>query len=184
MTLGDPAPFGDVIPRSALPYVGDIAISGFMIATFVCLVIRSVRQLRLVRMLHANATNINLLKLEPAHAFSALTSRTGIGIIFVLIFSYPLNPNPLNTAVDVFITGMTLLLAILVFVLPIIGIRNHLEEEKRCALNETSDLFQTTSDRLHDLVRDDGYQDIGATKTAMEALIRERELIGKISTWP
>jgi hypothetical protein len=184
MTLGDPAPFGDVIPRTALPYVGDIAISGFMLSTFICLVIRSVRQLRLVRRLHANATNINLLKLEPAHAFSALTSRTGIGIIFVLIFSYPLNPNPFDTPLDSLITGMTLLLAIVVFVLPIIGIRNHLEEEKRRALDETSDLLQTTRDRLHDLVRGDEYQDIGATKTAVEALVRERELIGKISTWP
>jgi hypothetical protein len=184
MTLGDPAPYGDIIPRTALPYVGDIAISGFMLSTFICLVTRSVRQLRLVRRLHARATNINLLKLEPAHAFSALTSRTGIGIIFVLIFSLPLNPTPLDTSLDIFLSVMTLLLAIAVFVLPIIGIRNHLEAEKRRILNETSDLLQTTSDRLHDLIRSNNYQDIDVTKEAMEALIRERELIEKTSTWP
>jgi hypothetical protein len=184
MTLGDPAPYGDIIPRTALPYVGDIAISGFMLSTFICLVIRSVRQLRLVSRLHARATNINLLKLEPAHAFSALTSRTGIGIIFVLIFSIPLNPTPLDSTVDIFVSVMTLLLAIVVFVLPIIGIRNHLEEEKRSVLNETSDLLQTTNDRLHELIRGDDFQDVEVTKVAMEALIRERELIGKISTWP
>jgi hypothetical protein len=184
MTFGDPAPYGDVVPRTALPYVGDIAISGFMLATFICLVIRSVRQLRLVSRLQARATNINLLKLEPAHAFSALTSRTGIGIIFVLIFSYPLNSAPLGSTLDIVISVMTLLLAVAVFILPVIGIRNHLEVEKRRVLNENSDLLQTTSDRLHDLVRGDDSQDIGVTKGAMEALIRERELIGKISTWP
>lgn len=184
LTFGDPTPYGEIIPHTALPYVGDITISGFMLATFICLVIRSVRQLRLVRRLHAQATNINLLKLEPAHAFSALTSRTGIGIIFVLVFSLPLNPTPLDTTLDTSLTVMTLLLSIAVFVLPIIGIRNHLEEEKRRVLNETSDLLQATSDRLHDLVRGNDYQDINGTKEAVEALIRERELIGKTSTWP
>lgn len=184
MTLGDPAPFGAIIPRTALPHVGDIAISGFMLSTFMCLVTRSVRQLRLVSRLHARATNINLLKLEPAHAFSALTSRTGIGIISVLIFSIPLNPTKYGSTINLYIAIMTLLLAIAVFVLPIIGIRHHLEEEKRRVLNSTGDLLQTLSDRLHDLIRGGDYQDIMGTKGAMEALVSERELIGKISTWP
>jgi hypothetical protein len=184
MTLGDPAPYGAIIPRTALPYVGDIAISGFMLSTFICLVTRCVRQLRLVSRLHARASNINLLKLEPAHAFSTLTSRTGIGIIFVLIFSIPLNPAPFDSALSIFIAIMTLLLAIAVFVLPIIGIRHHLEVEKRRILDSTSDLLQTSSDRLHHLIQGDKYQDIVGTKEAMEALIRERELIEKTSTWP
>jgi len=184
LDLSDPAPFGEIVPRTAWPYVGDIAISGFMISAFVCLVIRSVRQLRLVRRLHAQATNVNLLKLEPAHAFSALTSRTGIGIIFVQIFSLPLDSNPFETPLDISLSIMTSLLAIAVFVLPIIGIRHHLEEEKNRFLNETNDLLLAASDRLHKLVRGDDYQEIEGTKDAMEALIRERELIGKVSTWP
>ncbi len=184
MTFGEPAPYGDIIPRTVLPYVGDIAISGFMLSTFICLVIRSVRQLRLVRRLHARATNINLLKLEPAHAFSTLTSRTGIGIIFVLIFATPLDPTPLGSTLDILVIIMTLLLAIAVFVLPIIGIRNHLEEEKQRVLNEINDLLHTTSDRLHYVIRGDDYQEVVGTKHAMEALIRERELIEKTSTWP
>ena len=79
---------------------------------------------------------------------------------------------------------MTSLLSIAVFVLPIIGIRNHLEEEKKRFLNETNDLLLTASDRLHNLIRGEDYRDVEGTKDAMEALIRERELIGKISTWP
>jgi len=184
LDLSDPAPFGEIIPRTVWPYLGDIAISGFMVSAFICLVIRSVRQLRLVRRLHARATNVNLLKLEPAHAFSALTSRTGIGIIFVQIFSLPLDPHPFDTPLDIFLAVLTSLLSIAVFVLPIIGIRHHLEEEKQRFLNETNDLLLATSDRLHNLVRGDDYQEVEGTKDAMDALIRERDLIGKISTWP
>ena len=184
VTLGDPAPYGEIVPRTVLPYLGDILISGFMMSTFFCLVIRSMRQLRLVGRLHAQATHINLLKLEPAHAFSILTSRTGIGIIFVIIFSYPLDPTPLSSPLDITITGMTLLLAAAVFVLPINGIRVHLEEAKQHYLNETSDLLQKISVRLHGLIRDDDYQNVKGIKESMDALMRERELIQKTSTWP
>lgn len=184
MDIGDTAPFGDIVPHTVLPYVGDIALTGFMISAFICMAIRSVRQLRLVRRLHARATHINLLKLEPAHAFSALTSRAGIGIILVLVFSIPLDTTPLSSTLDISLAVMTLLLAVAVFVLPIIGIRNHLEEEKQRVLNEINDLLQTTSDRMHNQVRGDNYHAIGDAKDALEALIRERELMEKISTWP
>ena len=184
MALGDPAPYGDIVPRTAIPYVADIAISGFMISAFICLIIRSVRQLRLVGRLHVRATNINLLKLDPAHAFSVLTSRTGMGIIFVVVSSLPLDDTPLSSPLDIFLTLLALSLAIIVFVLPIIGIRHQLEEEKKRFLNETNDLLLTASDRLHNLIRGDDYRDVDGTRDAMEALIRERELIGKISTWP
>jgi hypothetical protein len=184
MVLGDPAPYGDIVPRTAIPYVVDIAISGFMISAFICLVIRSVRQLRLVGRLHERATNINLLKLDPAHAFSVLTSRTGMGIIFLIVASLPLDDTPLSSSLDIFLTLVALLLAIAVFVLPIIGIRYQLEEEKKHFLNEINDLLLATTNRLHNHIRGDDYRDIDGTKDAIEALIRERELIGKISTWP
>lgn len=182
--LGDPAPYEDIVPRTAIPYLGDIIITGFMVATFFCVIIRSLRQLRLVRRLHARATNINLLKLEPAHAFSALTARTGIGLILVVIFSFPLDPTPLDSALDIATTAATLLVAIVIFVVPIIGIRDQLESDKHRALDETSDLLRIASNRLHSRIQGENYQDIRDTNNAIEALIRERELVKGISTWP
>lgn len=184
MDLSDPAPFGDVVPRTVLPLVFDIVFFGFLISTFFCLLIRSVRQLRMVRRLHSRATNINLLKLEPAHAFATLSSRTGIGIILVLVFATPLDTTPFESIWDITLTGITVLVAIAVFVSPVIGIRNQIEEAKQRALNETNDLLLTTSDRLHNLIRDDKYQSVEGTKHAFEALMRERDLIQKTSTWP
>jgi hypothetical protein len=35
--LGDPEPYGDIVPRTALPYLGDILVTGFMATTFLCL---------------------------------------------------------------------------------------------------------------------------------------------------
>ncbi|NIM92116.1 MAG: hypothetical protein GTO18_00155 [Anaerolineales bacterium] len=182
--LGDPAPFGELVPLTALPYVGDIVITGFLVSTFFCLIIRSIRQLRMVHKIHAQATNINLLKLKPVHAFSALTARTGIGVLLVLIFAYLLEPQPFGTGLDIITYVVTALLSIAVFVIPVIGMQGRLEEEKQRVLNETSDLLKITSASLHSKINDRNYDDLGGMETAISALIRERELLEKIPTWP
>jgi hypothetical protein len=182
--FGDPAPFGEIVPRTALPYVGDFVITGFLSAAFFCVVIRSIRQLRMVGKLHTRATNINLLKLEPAHAFSTLTARTGIGIILLLIFAYFLDPAGFGTALDIFLYVVTALLSIAVFVIPVMGMRDHLEEEKQRVLNETSDLLQMTSTSFHSKINNRDFDELGGMETAISALIRERELLENIPTWP
>jgi hypothetical protein len=185
VVLGDPTPYGDISPRTALPYVADVLISGFMVCTFFCLLIRSVRQLRMVRRLHARATNINLLKLEPTHAFSALTARTGIGLILVLIFAYILDPTAtIGSTFDILAFAAILLLAIAIFVLPVLGIREQLEAEKQRVLDEASDRLHIATDSLHRKVDLRDYDGLGGTETAISALIRERELFEGISTWP
>jgi hypothetical protein len=186
MELGDPAPFGDLIPRTVLPYVVDIAATGFLVCTFLCVVIRSVRQLRMVRNLHERATNINLLKLGPAHAFSALTARTAIGLILIPLLGL-LDPTATvytATALNALLTIGTMLVAIAVFALPIMGIRDQIEKEKQRTLDETSDLIQMTSDGLHSQVGNRDYGDLKGVDIAIKALIRERELIARIPTWP
>jgi hypothetical protein len=186
MEFGDPAPFGDLIPHTVLPYIVDIAATGFLICTFFCVIIRSIRQLRMVRNLHARATNINLLKLGPAHAFSALTARTAIGLILVPLLGLlaPSATGSISTALNASLTIGTILLAIAVFALPVMGIRDHIEKEKQRMLNETSDLIQTTSDGLRSQIGNRDYGDLKGMDIAITALIRERELTERISTWP
>lgn len=187
MVLGDPQNFGDLAPRTIIPYLVDIAATGFLFFTFLCLIIRTFRQLRMVHTLHERVTNINLLNLAPAHAFSALTARTGIGLIFLLIIGFMIDPSGFNSAVDivdVITTGTAIALAVVAFVLPVIGIRGKLEAEKRRVLDEANTLLQTATDRLHDLVRGGDYRDAGDLREAIEALKSEREMVRRISTWP
>lgn len=184
--LGEPAQYGDLVPRTAFPYVVDVAVTGFLVATFWCLIIRTIRQLRMVRRLHKRATNISLMKLDSSHAFSALTARTGIGMILslVLIFLYDPTEVAPGTTLDILSLSVLAIVATAAFVLPVIGMRDRLEEEKLRVLDETNDLLLAATEHLHNKLRSDNYQDIRDTKDAIEALIRERELIEKISTWP
>lgn len=182
--LGDPAPYGDLVPHTILPYVGDILLSGFMVSAFICLLIRSIRQLRMVRTLHVQATNINLLELGPAHGFSDLTARTGIGVILLMIAAYVADPLSFGSAFDILLSVTTVLVAVGIFVLPVMGIQDRIEEEKQRVLHQTNGLLQTATDRLHTQVRSGTYENMGDTKDAIAALMRERELIKSVSTWP
>jgi hypothetical protein len=182
MVLGNPALYGDIIPRTAIPYVVDIVFSGFMLSTFLCL---SIRQLRMVGKLHARATNINLLKLEPAHAFSALTARTGIGLVLIMILAYLMDPTAVvGSTLDILLVIAISLLALAIFALPVMGIRDHLEAEKQRVLDGASDRLQIATESLHRNIDQGSYSGLEGMETAIKSLIREREMFAKISTWP
>ena len=176
--------FGDHVPNTALPYFVAAASAVFFGATLFCLIIRSLRQLRVVHKLHARATNINLLKLEPAHAFSGLTARAGIGIILLLILGYVRDPSAFQGAW--LISGNLIMAgpAIIVFLAPIMGMRDRLTDEKKRVINQTTDLLQSTSNNLESKIRDNDYGDLQGMETAIRALTRRLETLEKISTWP
>lgn len=176
--------FGDRDPNTALPYIVAAISAEFFGATIFCLIIRSLRQLRMVHRLHSRATNISLLKLDPAHAFSGLTARTGIGIILLLALAYLRDPSGFSGTFVVLGYIVMAVPAIVVFFVPVMGMRDRLAEEKKRALDELGDLLQASGDRLDERIREDDYSDLQGVETAMRALIRKREMLEKIPTWP
>jgi hypothetical protein len=175
--------FGIHEPNTVLPYVVAGVAAVFFGSTIFCLFLRSIRQLRLVHKLHARATNISLLELEPAHAFSGLTARTGAGIILLLMLGYIRDPS-LVSGVWVYSYLIMAAAAIGIFIVPILGMRDRLAQEKAHVLSVTSDLLQLTSDKLEERIRADDYANLQGMETAIRALIRKREMVEKISTWP
>lgn len=176
--------FGDRAPHTVFPYVIAVAATGFFGATIFCLIFRGLRQLRMVHNLHTQAAKINLLKLGPAHAFSALTARFGIGIILVFVLGYIYNPSAFYGGW--LLVGYLVMTApaVIVFAVPVMGMRDRLSEEKKRALDETSDLLQMANDKLAGMIRADEYTNVQGLNSAMGALTRKREMLVKISTWP
>jgi hypothetical protein len=102
-----------------------------------------------------------------------------------VIIGYLYNPSAaLGTGWDIFGYVVTGLVATMVFVVPLLGLRNQLEAEKEGAQIATHDLLQATSHRLHNKINREDYDALARLETAITALIRERELLDKISTWP
>jgi len=182
--LGEPQSYGTLVPKTALVQWADVVITGFLSATFFCVIIRSFRQLQTVRRLHEQAVNINLLHLAPAHAFAKLTASTGIGIILLLIFSYIYEPSSIDTVLFLTSSAATGLIAIAVFIVPLIGIRSKLETAKEELLDKNSVLIQTATEALHEDILDGRYDNVKDKEAAIGALTVERELYKAIPTWP
>lgn len=176
--------FGERDPNTLLPYIVAAAAAVFFGATIFALILRSIRQLRLVQRLHSQATNISLLNLEPAHAFSGLTARTGIGLILLLILGYLYNPSSFYGGYLVAAYLLMAIPAIIVFVVPVMGMRDRLAEEKKRVLHETNELLQLTGDKLEGKIRANDYSDLQGMETAVRVLTQKREMLEKISTWP
>lgn len=176
--------WGNLTPNTFLPLLTAWVIISFFNITYIALIVRVLQQLRMIRKLHAQASNINLLKLKPTHAFSMFTSRMAIGYILIVIISYFRDSSTAADSWNIYGLMLIVLVAIGVFVAPVIGLRELLQKEKERKIDEASDLLEATTENLHTKVQNKDYDDIGGMETAISALIRERELLEKISTWP
>ncbi|HLE51551.1 MAG TPA: hypothetical protein VI755_05790 [Anaerolineales bacterium] len=179
----DPGSYGLDVAMTLLPVVYQSAAQIFVISALVALILQIIRQLRLVIDLHRQAAEIDLFQLAPVHAFASLTARAGIGLVVFMVFNGLLEYSEITGAplyVMVIVGG----LAIFVFVMPLLGMRNRLKAEKARLLSVTNEALKVTIGRIHDQVNSNQQEDIAGLNTAMNALIVERNLIEGISTWP
>jgi hypothetical protein len=179
----DPAVYRLDVTSTLLPvvyqHVGQISV----IVVGLALIIQTIRQLRLVIGLHRQASGIDLFQLGPVHAFASLTARAGIGLLIFLVFNTLLELSNI-TAAPLSAVAVVGSLAVAVFVLPLLGMRNRLKAEKARLLSATNEAIKVTIGRVHGQVNADDYENIAGLNTAMSALVVERDIINGISIWP
>jgi len=177
------ASMGLDVARTPLPFVYQGLALSFTVATMGALTLQVVRQLRTVGGLHRSATGIDLFHLRPAHAFATLTARAGSGLVgFVivnaLIWWVDGAGAPLSASVTLSV------LAVLAFVLPLLGLRERLKAEKERALDRVDDGIKATLARLDEQVAAGRHDELGGLNTALNALLTSRKVVAGISTWP
>lgn len=183
--IDNPSTWGDLTPNTAWALLVFFVIIIFFNYTFIALNIRSFRQIKMISELHARASNLNLMKLEPVHAFSALTSRTGIGLFLISLFGVLYNPSAaVSTTWTIIGYIIIACMAIAVFIVPLIGIRGLLGQKKTSELHKMEDLIQSTNEQLHQKVTRGEYDDLGGIQSALNMLTRERDQIKGVPTWP
>lgn len=181
--FGSPNTYGDIVPHSILPTIIIYIISVATVIPFFSQMIRIVRQVRLLQDLHKRASNINLLHLEPAHAFARLTAKTGGGLILLMLLGTAYN-RELAAGANLPGTITAVSFAVLIFIAPLIGLRNRLIKEKVQRLHEITEMLQLTFEQVHEKVKNHTDIDMAEANSTMSALIEERALIQKVSTWP
>jgi hypothetical protein len=179
----DEEAFGLDVLTSLISIAFLYAVTIFSFSCMFALLFQTIRQLRRVNDLHQRADKIDLFQLEPVHAFSSLTARTGIGLILFIVYSGLVESSNIT---DANLAGLVIfgVLAVFVFTLPLLGMRKRLKIEKAQLIGDVNERIKVTIGRIHDQVDSNQHEKVGELRTAMSALIEERNLIAAISTWP
>jgi hypothetical protein len=144
----------------------------------------SIRQLWLVNGTVKMVKQFNLFHLDPVHAFSRLTSRTGISWMFLLGLTLLLFPLDLARGPILALLGFQVVLALAAFVLPLRFVNYHLVSEKRRLLAELNQQIGWTVERLHHSLDQNEVDEAAQLGNALMGLNTEREILMDISTWP
>jgi hypothetical protein len=162
--------------------------TNFLIGVFVY---HSIRQLRIVRNIHEKLTRINLYHLDPLHAFSVLTARTGIGYILAMMFGgTPLGMTVTPQGSAIFYPAFYVInilfipLAIAVFMLPLLSIHKRLVQEKKNRLAEANGQLEQVVAELHRRVDAKKLIDMDELHMTMNSLMIELDYLTKTRTWP
>jgi hypothetical protein len=178
-----PLDFGitDTAPNGILVYQTFFSTISF--AGLTALILQSLRQLNRVRLLHQRAAEIDLFHLDPIHAFSKLTARTGAGLILFLLFNTIQEPTEISE-IDVISVLLIGSVAVGVFLIPLVGMRARLAKVKSELLNGINQRIKDVTYDIHHAIDSNNLHDLDDLNTALNSLITERDFIKKISTWP
>lgn len=143
----------------------------------------SLRQLRLVTKTTKLVKHYNLFHRDPAYAFSALTARTGIA--WMILFGLNVITVPIaSTAGNIILPMAQVILAVLVFVVPLRVVNEGLVAEKRKLLAEHDARVESVLAELHHAIEHKASAEVARLNDILTALNAEQTILEKIPTWP
>jgi hypothetical protein len=143
----------------------------------------SIRQLRLVSRTVKVVKHFNLFQLDPVYAFSRLTARTGIAWVFLSTFTLIIVPAQLAAPILTMVVSQ-ILVAVIVFVLPLWNVHQRLVIEKRNLQSKLNQRVESVLAQLHRGLDENVLGEIADINSALAGLEAEREVLSRIPTWP
>jgi hypothetical protein len=152
------------------------------------LIVTVIRVLKTIDQLYEQIAEINIFNLQDLHAFSALSARLGIFFIIAGSLSYILNIVILGgqpqVETAVFFMFLNSLMAVLAFVLPLLGIHRKLAEEKKVVARENNRRLEAALRTLYERSDRSQLKEMPLIKAQIGVLMELRREIETISTWP
>jgi hypothetical protein len=155
---------------------------GYM--SFALLFYHSVRQLRLVSVIHSRAATVNLFQPQPLYAFSTLTLRTAVALALLSYYIVAVSSGVSMGPATVGLLGINLSLSVALFTLPLYGMHIRLREEKNRLMSMVSGRIEGVLGSLHKALEEPVAGQIDMLNKGLASLMVERDLIVKSPTWP
>jgi len=179
-----PALFGQSIEITLSYLVVQTLSWCFGVLAAVLLVYRLIHQMRRVNEIYALVANIDLYNLGPIYSLSSFMAKASF-MLLILVYSGLLS-DPSNLEITEFVQGSLLLsiVALAGFVLPLLGINRRLVAVKAQKMQESGREVRAAFERLSGEQGNKKLERVGNTRQLIDAVIRKREYIQSISTWP
>lgn len=169
-----------LVPRA----ISEIVLSAILLG----ILFQAIRQMRIVSRLHAAADHVDPFRPAPLYAFSRLTSAAGIVLIGFNTMGALANPAIFESAnaftLYVPWLGVFTLVAVAVFVVPLLGMHRRLVGEKERHQVEADERLKSI---LGELNRDVDALDLAradALQKTMASLLQQRDVLARLPTWP
>ena len=144
----------------------------------------TIRQLRLVNAIFSKHTRINLFELKPLHAFSKLTASTAVGLVLGIYVWMIINPELLADPLGMGGVVAFTILAVAVFVWPLVGAHRLMQIEKERMLQAIDLQFQAVFEMFNQRFQEDDHSAIERLNGTISSLEIQHRKIVAISTWP
>ena len=155
--------------------------TAFFVGVFVY---HTVRQLRLINGIYSNHTRINLFELKPLYAFSKVTATTAVGLVLCVYVWMIINPDLLAGPLGLGGVAVFTILAVAVFVWPLLGAHRIMQMEKDKLLQDIDLQFQTVFSMFNQGFNKDDFSAIDRLNGMISSLEIQHRRIEAIPTWP
>jgi hypothetical protein len=161
-----------------------IAFGILLNAGFVIFIFRAINQTRLIALIHRESTAVDVWDTTPHRAFSRLTLAIAMSLAvpYAIVEAIAIGIGQ-SSVVEMVILAAALVVAVIVFALPLDGMHRQLVREKGRVIAESDRAFEIAGQKLHDTISGD-LQQASALNAAYQALTAERTRLRGISTWP
>jgi high-affinity nickel permease len=127
---------------------------------------------------------LDLFNQRPLYVFSGLAARTAFGLVILNLVVDATTPGAFSQPGSLGLTLFLVIMALVTFLWPLMGVHRQLQEEKGRFLGETTRRFLAATTELHHRVDEDQFSAMDEIDATLSSLAQEEKKIAAIPTWP
>jgi hypothetical protein len=174
-----------VYGTSTAMFVAGIVLGfGFGYGATIVVFWQAIRIVAEVVSLNRRAVVVDLDRPGPTHAFAPVTAGAASFLIIVISYAAATDPTTLTNAGSIALAISSIVIAIAIFLLPLLEMRARLIHVKQQTLDDRGRRMRATVDELERAIDDRRFADVAPLQTSVGALTDRVDRVKRASTWP
>ncbi|MCW5876678.1 MAG: hypothetical protein KIS85_07315 [Anaerolineales bacterium] len=138
--------------------------------------------------LYTKVKKLNLFNLQPLYGLARVAMVVGIFLVLMVNLNFVsetyLGSVTQSPEAILFLSALGISAAVAVFVIPVLGIHRKIEKDKTNLLAENAEQIESLRGEIQSDMEGRNFKNIDGLEKGLSALLKVRESIGAIPTWP